>query len=179
MKTLWLRNNKLIVDSVKRPILCGDCPCDNVPISSSSLLSSSAVGSSSTVIVDCAQCPGGMPRCWEITVAGISDLACTNATCSELNGTFILIHNGSCTFSSREMVKVCSGSTFAVAWQMRFETTQWTLRARHDSVSAGAYTLSSGNPCNGDTLTFSKPAGSGQCTGYPLSITATPVSCPP
>lgn len=92
-------------------------------------------------IVDCAECPDGISKCWEMTVAGVSGEGTGTGfdeCCSGFNGTYILRYiegqndpNGTfCYFETDERaIECCNGTSTSIPlWQMRPSgPTNWFL----------------------------------------------------
>lgn len=169
MASLWTNAGK-IVTADGSVVICDDCPC----------------GVEQTF--DCDQCPDGMPKCWEIAVAGIEndpgELGGNN--CENYNGTFVLENQGGCAFTGPAFFGVgqppdCADDGVGVhAWTMRFESgnNDWFLRTGTGGGHSIAYERTSGDPCAGDDVVFSFLSETQCCQNYPATITATPVNCP-
>lgn len=151
------------------------------------------------LIPDCLGCPEGMVKCWELTVAGITDNLCT--LCDNANGTFILEYVGFCSFWSPTFSAqfISSGDCFtstSYRWDLTYFSgglggTRWLIRLVGGSVLAtwtSAVTFDGTPPpgwnCKGsNTLDFVSTAAPGisapnpACTNYPATLTITPAFC--
>ena len=157
------------------------CPCcvedEEDSVGSVSTLSASpdSTGSASiAIITDCSDCTEGMPRCWEIAVAGITDSLCSS--CDAYNGTFLLEATGiDCQFDSVAFdgCGIGCGNATIRRWRIVFSTV-WVLLALNTGM---AYELSSGDPCNSDDLVFTRTASGSCCGNVPTTINAEPSPC--
>jgi len=134
-------------------------------------------------ITTCIECLSGISKCWEIVVAGVSNVSCLN--CGNYNGTIKLTYIDSCRWLGPNTDGCVDAGTFCSfalldnpLWLMNYNVTvsgKWALGAAQNIAT---YELTSGDPCNNDTLTFSLTNNPGNCcSGLPATITATPISC--
>jgi len=122
----------------------------------------------------CSQCPSGMPACWRFSVSGVANESCTQ--CGGYNGAWIVRDVGGCVFQS-DAAAGCSvncGNESVIAWTMSFSG-GWILQS--GGGSPAEYELTSGNPCAGESLTFTKTMDDFCCSGWPSTITVTPGGC--
>lgn len=152
---VWLQNGA-IKKSAGGILLCEDCPC-----------------------LDLHDCGGTLyARCWEITVAGITNGTCVGTNCTILNGTHILIVTGNCCIYSTGTLgnfSGCPGGSVGsgpIFWGMNL--CSGTLDA---SVTTIRYSIvGTVDPVGTNVFSFtSKLAG---CNNPPSTITAVPVACP-
>lgn|SRR3990167_5963452 len=142
--------------------------------------------SPSIVSIDCAECDqGAMADCWELAIAGITG-SCTE--CSNANGTFILNQrpcldiSGACCVQSEGFDFIASGTctpVFQASWKLLFFVGKWSVVLDgNDGVSFVAiYSVESGFDCLGpNTLPLDTLVG--HCSGFPLTVTVTPIACP-
>ena len=66
---------------------------------------------------DCDLCPDGMPRFFQFTLAGITNGTC--ASCTALNGTWVLPYSGDCVWAA-PTEGACSSNTVAMTWQLQY-----------------------------------------------------------
>lgn len=168
---LWLDDNRLILDSLGRAVLCDDCPCG----SPTSVLSSDS-GSESGVDVfnSCEECrTAGLPDCYQFTISGI-----TGSDCANVNGTHTLTREStSCLFRSADFGLTCFGS-FGGNFQLNrigidFPSGVWRLSLVGLTTEA-YYELAEGEPCLGETLVFNFVSTSACCGNWPATLTLTP-----
>lgn len=159
---------------------------------------------SSEFIGDCSQCANGMPRCWEIAVAGITNSGCTR--CTLQNGTWILRSErdpeaGSVTAQIELVIgariDVCRYRTAERKPQnvtdfkcfldsdnslpmwffgYQFSSSKWWL---YSAIWGATYAIAAGSfDCSGPNVLTRQTSGSADCANLPATITIEPVACP-
>ena len=135
----------------------------------------------STGILDCnSRCPGGIAKCWTMTVAGIVDNACP---CDIFNGTFTLAPRCGLIFF-RESNELGSGLNTGI-WSMRHVGSVWQVKATIfgdpcGTYSSRAYEIDEDDfNCNGKNLFVRQgSADTANCNTNPATITVSPTACP-
>lgn len=191
-----------------RPPQC-HCHCVEPSSSSSSaglsssaggLSSSSSSSSSSGLVHGCAGCVSGISRCWELTVAGVTNSLCT--LCANLNGTFIL-KSGFNNLGSNPSHDPCNFTQIepAISYRRRnvglgicesFAKGVWYLGPptggsgnvreldfmEADTASRMVvYGSGATFNCNSPNVMTRSGSGNTGCT-YPLTLTLVPIACP-
>ncbi len=155
--------------------------------SSSSTSSSSTSSSTSTTLTtttttatldttdECGECSGGMAECWEFSIAGITDLACSG-NCSNLNGTFLLTHVSNCRFDS-DLFTSCAGTPNGARWTLNYHSSNDQWRLVPDFGDVKSYRLAAASfDCLGPNV-MNVFGGSTDCDDWPSSVTIEPASC--
>lgn len=128
----------------------------------------------------CTQCPAICGK-WTLTVSGIGQAStahCSAGTCAFMNGTFTLVQQVGCNFTTG--LQVCNfggvGGVTRPAWQLVYDSThtKWTL------IGAGSFVWSiaggSFNCTGPNVMSFDVPlTTSADCNSLPATITVSPV----
>jgi hypothetical protein len=144
----------------------------NCGISSSSSSSSVSSGFSSSSFSSVGGCncqPSGMAATWRFSLSGITNGTC--ADCANLNTTFTLSYTGGCLWQSNS-ITLCN--TLFTLWGMSCVGNTWQLSIPgNGAVAHYGLPNASFNPFGPNTFTLVTTGAN--CTGWPATITITPV----
>ena len=176
--SLFTNDGSLVIDGDGDAIDCGDCPCDG----SASLSTSIAPGCDDA-------CPDGVAECFELTVAGVTDNACTFGDCTPWNGTFVLVGRprigGEICLHDTDDGDVgnvsvlplpCVGSASGT-WQLVKGVILWQLEAVAGTTHARYEIPGNVFDCHGSTE-FALVFDDTTCTNWPSTLTLQAVACP-
>ena len=179
---LWLL---LCVPAFVGCMCCGRGAAGSAASVSGASVSGASAPFSGSDTLACSECPNGIPQCWEIAVAGITNGTCP-ACSTTLNGTFILEYISGCDFQSPPLTG-CDGGCFGGghpsngSWWMTVTPTGATIGSGSTvgSTFDSRFWTTTDNPCDGESIVLTNSTGSSSCcNNWPTTITATPVNCP-
>ena len=116
------------------------------------------------------------PQLWELTVAGVSNSACS--TCADYNGTFCLFYSNAvhpsvaCIWDSTQTGTCQAG----IRWQLLYNpgADLWALNS-NTFDAGGDYSLGGGSfDCEGPNTLSQVSSGDDSCTNWPSTLTIEP-----